>query len=471
MGREVISQVLSPTNATYINGVSARRLISSAVLANVYQGLVETDNRGVNSKWLTEKEVDEATQVFVNRVLPIKMKPREHGSSKNGGSYNVNSNYPQTITVGIDILTILDETIKISRASKNLIAVDLLAEQIEIYSKRKRVIINGMTFASKYLGSFLAETDGKEINKVEISATDIANKLLPEKLITANSLLDEGDIENGIDIFPQETRIAVFKVGYRPTLKASGVLLIGGANYAYDILKSAGISTEAKATKLENGYWGDIDGVPCHGISNESLRQAADFLGFSETEIIKGDFIGYVSSSYANARGVSTIEEVKIVDDPAGQGIILQPFSKMGAVSWYPKGNVMLVKDTFTNLYTFLKGLFTGNAITFKLKGAASRLYPVGKVSTLTATAFTITAASEDDFGTDHIVSKGYYVVSDKEVKTVGEFAKAYNAAGATKGDFTVGTSKTQTVASGKVLTALCIADDGSVSLFNKAQA
>ena len=58
--KETISQVLSPTNATYINGVSVRRDFSKAVLKAIYQGLVEKDGKGVNGKFVTEQEANDA---------------------------------------------------------------------------------------------------------------------------------------------------------------------------------------------------------------------------------------------------------------------------------------------------------------------------------------------------------------------------------------------------------------------------
>jgi len=40
MALEIISQILSPANATYINGVSAERRVAPATLKNMFQGLV-----------------------------------------------------------------------------------------------------------------------------------------------------------------------------------------------------------------------------------------------------------------------------------------------------------------------------------------------------------------------------------------------------------------------------------------------
>ena len=456
MALETISQILSSTNATYINGVSAQRLFSPAVLANLYQGLVEKDGRGVNDTFVSSKEAEEAAQIFVNRILPVRMKPREMGASRNGGSFSANQHYTQTITVGIEILQVLDDPIIIPRARQDMIKVDLLAEQTKIYSDRLRTILNGATAASKLLASWTADA-------ANLVVFNPANDILTQ-FIEANSLLDEGDQDNGIDIFPEDTRVAVFKPSYRATLKAGkGVLNLGGANYAYDIAKAAGISTEAAVAKVEDGYIGDIDGVPCHIISNESLAHAAEFLGLPTYEFSKGLFVGYIASSYANARGVSTTEQTKIVDAQSGQGLVLQPYTKFGVVSWYPKGNVILSSATYNPL-AWLKGKF--NDVVIKLKGAGSRLYPTipaaGVVLT-SNTAFTLSGATAlDDFNVSHLEG-GYYVVADHEITTLADFITA--CATGENGAYTLGQSKsfTTSLTDGQWCNVLVVADDGSV--------
>ena len=472
MGLEVISQVLSPTNATYINGVSAERRFSAAVLKNMYQGLVEKDGRGVNDTFVSSNDAEQSAQVMVNRILPVKMQPREQGANRNGASFSANSHYVQTETVGIDILTVLDDPIIIARARQDMIKVDLLAEQTEIYSNRLKTILNGATAAAKLMAVALDKAEGKEVNEKVITSTDITNKAVLKRFIEANSLLDEGDEEHGIDLFPEDTRVAVFKPSYRAILKADGVLTLGGANYVYGIAKGGAISTEAKATKAEDGYIGDIDGVPCHLISNESLAHASEFLGLPRYELKNGGFIGYVASSYANARGVSTSKQIKIVDAVQGQGIILQPYTKFGVASWYAKGNVVLKDDADYDPIGFLKTTFAGvSGINFKLKGAGSRLFPVVPATgwTVSGSAFTLVATALDDFDTDHIKGAAFYV-GDTACATVGEFAKEY-ATATYKGTFTVGTSKSTTIGSGKFVNAIVIADDGSVTLTSKKNA
>lgn len=464
MALEVISQILSPTNATYINGVSAERRFSAAVLKNMYQGLVEKNNQGINDKFVSEDDATSSAQVFVNRILPVKMQPREQGASKNGASFSANKHYTQTVTVGIELLQVLDDPIIIPRARQDMIKVDLLAEQTKIYSDRLATIINGATFACKVLRSWLAGVEGKVI-----SSSDVSNKLVLNRFIEANSMLDEGDPENGIDLFPEDSRIAVFKPSYRATLKTSGVLVVGGANYAYDIVKGGAVSHESAPRKSEDGYIGDIDGVPCHIISNESLRHADGFLGFAEGTIKGSALLGYISSSYANARGVSTSKLTKVVDAVDGQGLILQPYCKFGTVSWYPKGNVILSSAEY-NPFASLKTIFASylTNITFKLKGVGSRLGFETFTISPGASSQSVAVKAEDDWATDHGVAIAAYV-GTTAASDLNSFLTGYGAAD--NGDKVVAAissqsaSLTLTMEANEYLNVLAISDDGTIAV------
>ncbi len=467
MAIETIKQVLAPDNAPSINGVRAQSLISKALLENIFQGIVETNGRGISDKYATESEVNANAQIFVNRIKPYNWEPREMGASKNGGSFSANRGETQTETVGIEVLTVVDDPIIIPRARQDTINVDLLAQNIDIFGKKLNTIINGGTTAAHLFASFKAEMEGTDYNAVYVGDGKLA-----DKLIEANSLLDEGDDKHGIDVYPVDTRIAVFKVSMRPILKAQGVLVLGGSNYAQQIFAGRSISVGAVDNTLENGYWGDIDGVPCHGLGNESLGHASRFLGFGKTELKKGNLLGYVASAYGSGRGISTVSETKIVDAIGGQGIELQPFFKMGCVTWYPLSQSLIYKGADDKgLLEMVKEVFPSDHsnCAFKLKGGASRLFPVFETFTAGASSTTVKVTALDDMTVDHLV-KIAYVVTSTEVDTVSDFYKAYVASGAVKGYITSGTA-TSISASGKYVTCLAIADDGSCTVASKKAA
>lgn len=466
---EIIKQVLAPDNAPNINGVYAERRVSKAILQNLFQGLVEKGGKGVSDNFVSEEEANNAVTIAVNRILPIKMKPREHGASKNGGAFSNKAHYTETVQVSIDILTLLDDPIIIPRVSQDRIPTDLLAEHIKIFSDRSATVINGATAAAKFLATYLADAGDRNI--IELSASDVSNKLVLQRFEEANDKLDEGDIDNGIDIFPEDSRVAVFKIGHRALLKAQGVLVLGGANVAYQIAtKDSGLSAGDKKNTLDTGFWGTIDGVDVYGLSNESLLHCDGFLGFPDGELKASPVRGYLSSSYANARGVSTVQMTKVVDTRGGQGIELQPLLKLGTKTWYPKGNVFIVDDDDYDPYTEVKTLFTGvTGINFLNKAAGSRYYADLDITAISTSAFTVAGTAKDDNNVDHL--KGLaYVVTTAPVKTVHAFYGAYTAASAEADACSSGVSKSfgSTQTAGHYVNVLAVADDGSLAIISK---
>ncbi len=484
MALQTISQILSPTNAPYINGSAARLRFSAAVLRNLYQGLVEKDGKGVDDNFVSASEAEDSAQIIVHRVLPTEINPREIGSSKNGASYSQNQHYTQTVSVGIEILQIIDDPILIPRVQQDLIPIDLLKEQVQIFSDRLATILNGATLASKYLATYLLKANGTDINETVINLAGTGDQIR-NAYVSANGLLDEGDETNGIDIFPRKTRICVIKTSFAPILKTNGVLTLGGVNEAYAILKAAGVTGDGERIE-DDGYVGTIDGVEVRVVSNESLKHASLFLGFPKYELKNSAFLGYIASSYANARGVSTSKQTKVVDEVNGQGIRLLPYVKFGVACWYPKGNSLLVtakSDVFGDLRKLLAittGGFTDVSaqVTFKVKSAGSRLFPVFSTLTFTGTtAFNLTAQALDDWSVDHLKA-GFFIVDDDAYTTVDAFVKKYYdsvSAPTGKGrcdlSTTTGGTTTTTVASNKYVTVLAIADDGSCSLISKKNA
>lgn len=461
---ETISQVLSPTNATYINGVSAERLLAPAVLKNIFQGVVEVKGKGINDRFVTDAEALNASQIFVNRVLPAEINARVQGASKNGGSFSNNQHYSQTITVGIDILTIVDDPIILPRARQDTIKVSLLAENTAIFSDRLNTIINGATTAEKYLGAFTAAN----ANITTLSAADITNKQVFTRYVEANSLLDEGDQANGIDIFPEEDRIAVFKPSFRPTLIGAGILGIGGANYGYDIARSGAVDATSVADKLGSGFIGVIDKVDVHVISNGSLIQAEKFLGLPY-ELRNGAWYGYISSGVGTARGVAMSDMFKIVDSPNGQGLICQPYVKLGVACWYPLSISMLVGDGYVNPFTALKSLFTSLNYTVKTKAYGSRLVPTITISAATTANVTATFTALDDNNVDHVLATACFVESTAPITSVGAFYTAYNAVGAIKGKLTSGVQGAAAGGTaGHYVNVLALADDGTATIVSK---
>lgn len=477
MALQTVGQVLASYKAPYINGNAAGLAFAPAFLVGLYQGLIEKDGKGIDDNFVTSELAESNTQIAVHRLVPVRLNAREIGSNKNGAAYSQKQHYTTTETVGIEITQLIDEPILIPRWTKDHLPVDVLAKYIQMFSDRVATVLNGATFASKFLATYSAKGGVGEYSAPEeiretVFDLEQDGKAILKKFIYANGKLDRGDRKHDIDTFDRKTRVCVIKTTFGPVLKAEGVINLGGANELYRIIKNGGINGDG--TRIEDdGYVGEIDGVEVREIADIALEYASTFLGFPREELIESAVLGYIASSYANARGVSTSRQTQVVDEVNGQGSRILPYVIFGVKCWYQLGNSFLTESAI-DVYGKLKTLFSGSTISYKVKGEASRLFP--KFSALTidsSTGASLTATAYDDWNVDHLVG-GYYVESTAPITNVNAFVDAATANGANAGScdisltgtgsFTIGTALTN----GHYLNVLAIADDGSCSLISK---
>ena len=216
MALQTIQQILAPDDAVYINGSAAQLRVSPAILLNLYQGLVEKNGKGIDDNFVSAEAAEDSAQIQVHRILPVNINPRQLGSSKNGGAYSQNQHFTQTETVSIKILEVLDDPILIPRYQTDMLPVDLVATNIRIFSNKLATIINGATLASKYFATYTSKARGKAINETVLNLADTTGLQIRNQFINANGLLDEGDEDHGIDVFPRDTRVAVVKTSVGP---------------------------------------------------------------------------------------------------------------------------------------------------------------------------------------------------------------------------------------------------------------
>lgn len=475
MTAENISQVLAPDNAPFINENRLNATMSKVLLKNFFQGLIEGERKGVTTDFTTSNEVKNNAQIFVRRILPIRQSPRELGAIKNGGSFNNIAEFTKSTSVGIDLLDVIDKVIIIPRATRDMINVNVLSENVETYLGQVDEIINGGTAAAHLEAVFKAKPEEQNITLLE------DGKFLQGFTASSGKLL-KGDREHGIGSYDIRYSIAVFKMEMYPTIFAQGGVLIGGSNYAQEIIASGGVSRGADLTNvLRNGYVGNILGIDVHLMDENSLSFASTYLGLPQTELSLSPFMGYIANALGTGRGVDVSEQTKVVDTRGGQGIELQPYTRYGVETWYPKSVALMMTEAY-NPYNEIKEIFsdagTLEKVTLKKKGEGSRLYATANVTVKSATTFVVDAHAYDQnevigtTATDYAVA-GYYVVADTALASVHDFYKAVKAGGAVKGKVTKldGTTTTTvtTLTAGKVVNVLVISTDGSLTLASGA--
>lgn len=451
-----------------INGIAARTVFANTALENIYQEEIETGGRGCTQKFSTDTT---GAQIRVVRPLPLPIDARQLGAAINGGNFSAYKYQPETATYGLDIITVIDDQVDIPDVNMDMIPVDIAKMYIKNISDKVVLNINAIKIAARVYTCFSAEEEDE--TTANIAKFVAGQDKLLDKVVYTNALLNRGDRKNGVSAFPMGDRIGLVSANYYAEfLTSNGVLSLGGANYAYDILRKGGLDSETDTPKLlNNGYIGTIAGIPFHFVSDLVLSVACEYLGLPETEL--DNVVCHVSSAHGNLFGLATGNSINTIPSPEGQGVRLQPKYRMGAACIMPKSVAWLVDgETFVNPYG-VKKIFTDSGIVWGYLAPGSRQ----KLSaTLTAgdsaTAFT-PAVYKDVKAVDGTVSQvpvqtgifGAWVVG--ECHTVQEFLKEYNAVGAKKGAVsTFGASNTFTgVQSGETVSLLVCDEKGTLTL------
>jgi len=406
-------QFLTDFKAPFINGIAAKRILVNETLQNIFQGEIESEKRGVTQRFTTDVS---GAQIRVIRVLPLTQLARELGSGLNGENFNTLVEQPRTEQYGLDVITVIDAPVDIPNVNQDMLPIDLMEKVTKEISNLINLNTNAMTIAGKYHKTF---TDVANANIVYFDPASTDASALQTAFLLANSSLDDGDLENGVSMFPQDDRVAVIQTAYRAKLLAKGVLVLGGSNYAQEMLAGGQLSPGAKLNKLENGYIGDFDGVPVHIVSSLIWRTTERYLGLPAGELAK--VIGYFSSGLANVRGIAYNENMKIIDSPQGAGVRLQPLFRMGFKSFYTKGNVFIIEGTsYTSPLTSL-----GAAA--KLLAPGSRFTPVVHIERATSNAaMTVT------YGVGKTALNGasqYFITNNASIPTtISAFTSAFAA-------------------------------------------
>ena len=447
--------LLSNFGAPTINSIAARRILSNQVIENLYQTKIEGEGEGVTERFSYDVS---GAEIRFTHVKPIKALARRLGSAVNGGNFPISANEGETDTFGIRVLDVMDDPIDLAQVSMNMIPVDLLGAYIKSYTDQVALNINALTIAGKYYATYMREAVGGEVNITTYDGTDIQKALLD-----ANSLLDNGAPDMGVSMFPQDDRCLTIQAKYRSTLLAKGILSIGGANYAYDIVKGGTVNPGVAPRKSEDGFIGIFDNVPVHVVSSLVYKVAAGYLGLEEKDLTQ--VIACVSSGFANVRAVAAVRDVKIIDHPDGQGIRIQPLTRFGfeVVPGYEKGNSLVVEKDYVNPYSSLKAnVFTDLDLTkFEVKPEGSRIaIDADSLLSFTSSSGTITATLPTG-------AKAAVVLDDDgAIDSVAKFATAYKAGTTTaKAVLTSGAAKTLEGLKSKKAAVLIVCADGTCYL------
>lgn len=451
---------LAAKGCDFLNSQVAAHVFANTAMKNIYQGEIEKGGRGVTQEY---SDNTTGSSITVIRPLPLPIEARQLGASINGGNFSAFEYQPASDAYTLHIITVIDDLVDIPNVSLDMIPVGISQMYVKNISDKVTLNMNAIKIAAALYASLSAHQVNP--NNAYVVEYDSANDKAIDKVTETYVQLDKGDEDNGVSMFPQDDRIGLISVDYyAKILSEKGVFALGGANYAYDLIRKGTVSTNAEQDKLADGYVGDLLGIPFHTVSPLVFATACKYLGFPRGEFAQ-DLVCLIKSAHGNLFALASGSSIKTIDCPNGQGVRLQPLYRMGAACIMPKSNALCVKKGFANPYG-LKELFT-SGVTWGYKAPASRQ----KITLTVTTAATKSVTAS--IGSGQTVVGNKWVQTDTAVKTVSEFLAAYNANGAVKGAIsTLGTAETiSALTVAKVINVLVVDADGTVAIESKTVA
>lgn len=337
-----MAAIFTNIKAPFINDATLRRVMSSVVRDNIFQNILAKPNEAVIEKYSTDTD---AAEIQVIRILPDGSKAREIGADKNGGWFNGDAaTTPTTAAYGIKVVTTLDRCIDIPTNEQGMMNVDLAEAELANLIGKVHRNVNGLTFAAQLCKNFNEIAGGKDKNWVTLPATDANYK---DAIVEALTKLDEGNEDEGIDAYPDDMRAIFIRPAAKAELLKKGQIIIGGSNYAQDILRNGGVDVETNPAVATTGYLGMIGNTPVYAASPMVWTTAEEYLGLA-----KGALAGVhalVVSGFGTGRALAFQDAIKTIDSPGGQGRRIQPKYRMGAECWDYKSVVPIVTSTFEN--------------------------------------------------------------------------------------------------------------------------
>ena len=337
---------LSDFTLPKIDSYAAKRVLAQRIMNNVVQSLIWRDGLGITEKF--SDNVMAAQVRIIRQKMPVQ-KSRTLGEGlgfANDGHFNALApEQPITQEYDLPLLEVFDRNVDIADVLDDMIQIGTLNITVQTLEQQLARLINAYTLAVKIAAALNFDAGTGD----ELIVWDPTDEALVDKLAEAHAFLDMGSATHGIDTFPQENRIAVFRPSGKYALLTAGNSVYNvGASRSVELLEigSAGKLSRAPETNV-TGYFGELYSTPLHMASNIIWTLAEEYLGLGEGDL--DDIVGIVSASQATGRGIAFQNSVKIIDNPRGQGYRLQPKTRWGVKTWVPEGERLIVVDGFTS--------------------------------------------------------------------------------------------------------------------------
>lgn len=343
-----MSATQSSFAAPTVNSQALQRQMSPTVLVNVVQSLYHTPGRGVNQSVVVDTDVYE---VRVIREKPLTQSVRRIGGTNDGGYFSgQTAEQPTSDSYGIRLDYVYDTPIDIPVNMQNMIRIDLANATMRNYNQAVAKNINASTIAHQ----LVAGLQNAVTNTDHLVSYTVASDSILDIFQDANAVLDEGDVDNGVDTYPAESRIALWTASAKRAFfkTAKSVLDIGNWK-AQQMLRIGAVDPESFMNTDKNGFFGEIDQVYNYMVPPAVWSLAEKYILDGDTQAVAGSIVngltGMIVSSFGTLRGIALNSTMKIIDSPDGAGIRMQPAQRWGISVIYPSSVVVVAESTYTN--------------------------------------------------------------------------------------------------------------------------
>lgn len=334
-----------------LNNAAVRDLASLILKENIVQNIMVIPYRSADFRYTEDMN---ARSVTVNRPKLVGG-GRTIGDTTNGGFFNSIQAGAESDLYEIALTQVFDKTIKIAQVQDDMSGKTALRGQLMNVPRAIARFVNATYFATLLANNINKAVVATSLEGVvsyavsgeyatEITANTTAGAMAG--LASAISSLNNGDVDNGYDIFPLEES-TIYCSGDMMTYLAGQTNFIVNNPIGQQMISSGSFSAfESEYTPDSiNGYTGEYMGMLIYRVG-ALFKITAGYMGKiklsdgSKTAVpatALDDLLAIVVCGLAVGGGM-TPGDIKVVDARGGQGWEIQPLARCGFEVFSAKG-------------------------------------------------------------------------------------------------------------------------------------
>ena len=345
---------------TMINQQSVDALTAPKLKESFFADQIYMPTKGVDEGF--SPDANAASIRVVRQKLPD-IETRQLGASVNGGAFNdEDSKGVQSAEYFVDVTNVYDGNLDIAETQEDMFSLPVVEATIGNFGKEAASRVNSSTIAEQVKAW---ANDASGATPVAQSVTIAANAnetAYRDAVLDASAVLDDGDIDNGVETYPGDMRQIVCRPTFATSLFKGKNIIVGG-DLSVALLER-GVIAEGTYNGNGNAYVGEVNNTPIFKAPKALWDRAAKELVYATngvTDTAKANNLfntaaaraeinkieALMVSAVGTLRGIATGNRVKSIPSPKGAGIRLQPKFRWGVECIYPSSVVPIVKSDF----------------------------------------------------------------------------------------------------------------------------